>query len=113
MFRRILAAAVLVALAVVLLVAGWPQLFGLERQAGIAQVVSLRGLAVLLAAALVILFTLMSLLSTRSRRFWGSIAVLLLAFSAVTVAVLATRGFGDPAMQTKAPADLTVLSWNT
>lgn len=113
MFRRILAAAVLVLSAVVLVIAAWPQLFGLERQAGIAQVVSLRGLAVLVAAALVILFLLLSLLSASARRFWGGIAVLLLAFSALTVAVLATRGFGDPAMQTKADGDLTVLSWNT
>ncbi|MDQ2688715.1 MAG: endonuclease/exonuclease/phosphatase family protein, partial [Chloroflexota bacterium] len=39
--------------------------------------------------------------------------LVLLVFSAVTVAVLATRGFGDPAMQAKAPADVVVLSWNT
>jgi len=113
MFRRILSAAVIVALAAVLVVVGWPQLLGLERQPGIAQLVSLRGLAVLVAAALVILFTLMSLLAPRSRRFTGGIAVVLLAFCAVTVAVLATRGLGSPAMQTKAPGDIVVLSWNT
>jgi endonuclease/exonuclease/phosphatase (EEP) superfamily protein YafD len=113
MFRRILAAALLVLLAALLLVAGWPQLFGLERAPLIAQVVSLRGTAVLVAAALVILFTLFSLLSSGSRRLAGGVAVLLLAFCAVTVAVLATRGFGDPAMQTTAPADVVVLSWNT
>lgn len=113
MFRRILAAAALLALAVVLLIAGWPQLLGWERLPVIAQLVSLRGLAVLVAAALVILFMLFSLISPRTRRFTGSVALLLLVFSAVTVAVLATRGFGDTAMQTKAPGDLTVLSWNT
>jgi endonuclease/exonuclease/phosphatase (EEP) superfamily protein YafD len=112
MFRRILAAAVLLLLAAALVVAGWPQLFGLERQAVIAQVVSLRGLGVLVAAGLVILFTLFSLLSP-GRRLAGSAALVLLAFSAVTVAVLATRGFGNPAMQTTAPADVVVLSWNT
>ncbi|MEO8261990.1 MAG: endonuclease/exonuclease/phosphatase family protein [Pseudolysinimonas sp.] len=113
MFRRILAAAIIVALVGVLLLAGWPQLFGLERQTGIAQLVSLRGLAVLVAAGLVILFTLFSLMSSVARRFAGSIALVLLVFCAVTVAVLATRGFGNPSFQTKAPADLTVLSWNT
>jgi endonuclease/exonuclease/phosphatase (EEP) superfamily protein YafD len=113
MFRRILAAAVLLALAVVLLLAGWPQLVGLERQPVVAQLVSLRGLAVLVAAGLVILFTLFSLVYPRSRRFTGSIALLLLVFSAVTVAVLATRGLGDPGFQTKAPGDVVVLSWNT
>lgn len=113
MFRRILEAAALVALAAVLVVAGWPQLLGLERQPIIAQTVSLRGLAVLVTACLVILFTLFSLLGAASRRFNGAVALVLLAFSAVTVAVLATRGFGDPAMQTTAPADVVVLSWNT
>ena len=113
MFRRILAALVLVALAAVLLVAGWPQLFGLERQPLVAQVVSLRGLSVLVAAALVILLTLISLVSPGRRRLAGSAALVLLIFSAVTVAVLATRGFGDPAMQTTAPGDVVVLSWNT
>jgi endonuclease/exonuclease/phosphatase (EEP) superfamily protein YafD len=113
MFRRILAAALLVVLVGVLLLAGWPQLFGLERQAGVAQLVSLRGLAVLVAAALVILFTLFSLMSSSARRFSGSVALVLLVFCAVTAAVLATRGLGNPSFETKAPADLTVLSWNT
>jgi len=113
MFRRILAAVVLLALAAVLVVVFWPQLFGLERQPVVAQIVSMRGLAVLLASALVILFTLFSLLSARARRFASGVALLLLAFSVLTVAVLATRGFGDPAMQTTAPGDVIVLSWNT
>jgi endonuclease/exonuclease/phosphatase (EEP) superfamily protein YafD len=113
MFRRILAAAVLVALAAGLVLAGWPQLLGLERQPGVAQMVSLRGLAVLVGAALVILFTLFSLMWPATRRFTGAVALLFLAFSAVTVAVLATRGFGDPAMQTKSAGDVTVLGWNT
>jgi endonuclease/exonuclease/phosphatase (EEP) superfamily protein YafD len=113
MFRRILAAAVLVVIAAVLLLAAWPQLIGLQLQAGVAQVVSLRGLTVLIAAALVILFTLISLISPRTRRFTGTLGVLLLAFSVLTVLVLSTRGFGNPSMQKKADADITVLSWNT
>lgn len=113
MFRRILAATILVALAAVLLLAGWPQLLGWERLPVIAQLVSLRGLAVLVGAGVVILFTLIALLAPRLRRFAGSVALLVLVFCAVTVAVLATRGFGDPAFQTAAPGDVTVLSWNT
>jgi len=58
-------------------------------------------------------FTLFSLVSPRTRRMTGSIALLLVAFCAVTVAVLATRGLGDPAFQTKASGDVVVLSWNT
>jgi hypothetical protein len=113
MFRRILPAAILLAHAVVLLLAGWPQLLGWERLPVIAQLVSLRGLAVLVGAGIVILFTLIALLTPALRRFAGSVALLVLVFCAVTVAVLATRGFGDPAFQTRAPGDVTVLSWNT
>lgn len=113
MFRRILAAAILLVLAGVLLVALWPQLFGLERQLVVAQVVSLRGLSVLVAAGLVILFTLLSLVAPHTRRSTGGIALALVVFCAVTAAVLATRGFGAPGMQTAAPNDVTVLSWNT
>jgi len=113
MFRRILAAAVLLLLAVVLVIAGWPQLLGWERHTVVAQLVSLRGLAVLVGAGLVILFTLISLLTPHVRRLAGSAALLVLVFCAVTVAVLSTRGFGNPAMQTTAPGDVVVLSWNT
>lgn len=113
MFRRILSAAILLALAVVLLIASWPQLLGWERLPVVAQLVSLRGLAVLVGAGVVILFTLISLLTPSLRRFAGSVALLVLVFCAVTVAVLSTRGFGDPALQTAAPGDVTVLSWNT
>jgi endonuclease/exonuclease/phosphatase (EEP) superfamily protein YafD len=113
MFRRILPAAILLALAILLLLAGWPQLLGWERLPVIAQLVSLRGLAVLVGGGIVILFTLIALLSPALRRFAGSVALLVLVFCAVTVAVLATRGLGDPAFQTKAPGDVTVLSWNT
>lgn len=113
MFRRILAAAALVALALALLLAGWPQLLGLERQTVIAQLVSLRGVAVLVAAGLIILFGAISLTQDRSRRFTGSVVVLLLAFSAVTAAVLATRGFGGQGVPDAQPGDITVLSWNT
>lgn len=113
MFRRILSAAVLLALAVVLVVALWPQLLGLEQTPVIAQLVSLRAAAVALAAALVVVFTLVALASGSLRRFAASAALLLLVFCAVSVAVLATRGFGGGGFQTTAPGDVVVLSWNT
>ena len=40
MFRRILTAAITLALAAFLLVIGWPQLFGLQRAPGVAHAVS-------------------------------------------------------------------------
>jgi len=113
MVRRFVGAAIVVIVAAALLIAVWPQLFGLERQAGIAQLVSLRGLAALIAGVGVIALLLIALLSRRARRLAASVALLLLAFAGVTAAVLATRGATPAGFQTKAGADLTVLSWNT
>jgi endonuclease/exonuclease/phosphatase (EEP) superfamily protein YafD len=113
MARRIFASAILVIVAAALLIAAWPQLFGLERQLGIAQLVSLRGLAALIAGVGVVALLLIALLSRRARRLAASVALLLLLFAGVTAAVLATRGATPSGFQTKADADLTVLSWNT
>ncbi|MGV8913209.1 MAG: endonuclease/exonuclease/phosphatase family protein [Rhodoglobus sp.] len=113
MFQRILAATFIVAIAAALIVAAWPQLFSLEQTVGIAQVVSLRGLAAGVAFVAVLGLTLLSLLSARLHRFTASLAVIALAFSALNLVVLATRGFGSPGFETKAEGDVTVLSWNT
>ena len=113
MFQRILAATFIVAIAAALIVAAWPQLFSLEQTAGVAQVVSLRGLAAAVAFVAVLGLTLISLLSARMHRFTASLAVVALAFSALSLVVLATRGFGSPGFETKAEGDVTVLSWNT
>ena len=113
MFRRILTAAITVAFAALLLVLCWPQLLGLERAPVVAQVVSFRGVAFVVAIALIVLFTLVALISASLRRFVASLALLLLVFAAVTLGVLTMRGLGNPSMPTKAPDELTVLSWNT
>ena len=113
MFQRILAATFIVAIAAALIVVAWPQLFSLEQTAGVAQVVSLRGLAAAVAFVAVLGLTLISLLSTRMHRFTASLAVVALAFSALSLVVLATRGFGSPEFETKAESNVTVLSWNT
>jgi len=113
MFARILGGVVVLAVAVALLVAGWPQLFGLQRASGVAQVVALRGSAAAAALALVLLFTLLALLSRGARRFMASLAIVLLAFVGLTAAVLGSRGIGDPAMPTPADGDIRVLAWNT
>ena len=113
MFRRILAAATTLALAAFLLVIGWPQLFGLQRAPGVAHAVSFRGVAFVVALALIVLFTLIALVSARVRRFIAGLALLLIVFSAVTLGVLVMRGLGNPSMPTKAPEEITVLNWNT
>ncbi|CAN5284887.1 hypothetical protein BH11ACT4_BH11ACT4_20700 [soil metagenome] len=113
MFRRFLAAAVLVVAAAILLVAAWPQLFGLAQAPVIAQVVSLRGSAVAAALIGVLCVTLVALIVLPARRFAAALAVMLLAFCAITGAVLSTRGFGSPGFESAAADDVTVLSWNT
>jgi endonuclease/exonuclease/phosphatase (EEP) superfamily protein YafD len=113
MTRRILAAVIVLIAAVILLIAAWPQLFGLERQFVVAQIVSLRGLAASVAGIGVVLFLVIALTSRRMRRFAGALAILLLVFAGISVAVLAVRGTTPAAFPTKAAADLTVLSWNT
>lgn len=115
MIRRVAAAVVLVAIAATLLVAVWPELFGLQSTPIIAQVVSLRGLDIAIALGFVVLFGIVAILWRASRRFLGSVVGLLMVFVLASVAILASRGF-DATTATKQPATpdrVTVLSWNT
>src|SRR5690554_4487928 len=105
MIRRVLAAAVLVVAALALLVVAWPQLFGLQHTALVAQVVSLRGLAIACSLLCIVALLLVALLSKAFRRFCASLGLVLLVFVALSAAVLATRGFGDTAFQKKSAAD--------
>jgi len=113
MIQRFLAAIFILATAAALIVAAWPQLFSLEQTVGVAQVVSLRGLSAAAAFVAVLALTLIALLSARMHRFAASLAVIGLAFSALSIVVLSTRGLGSPGFETKADGDITVLSWNT
>lgn len=110
---RAIGAIVVVAMAAVCLIVAWPQVFGLERAPIIAQAVSLRGLASAIALVLVVVFTLIALLSAQARRFAASLAVVLLAFVAINVAVLSIRGFGNAGFESATDDDVTVLAWNT
>lgn len=113
MFSRFLAAVVIVAVGAALVVALWPQVFGLANAPLVAQVVSLRGLAAAAALVLVVALTLAALISAGARRFATSLAIALLVFVLVTAAVLSTRGFGNPGFESATDSDVTVLSWNT
>ena len=113
MFRRFLAAAALVVAAAALLVLAWPQLFDLQRTTLVAQLVSLRGLATTVAVVGVVVLTLFAMISRPFRRFGSALALLALVFALINVAVLATRGVGNPSFPTKSASDVTVLSWNT
>ena len=113
MLRRILAAAFLVLLGLVLLLVAWPQLANLGRADGFVQAVSLRGLAVAGAAVAIVALGLIAMAVAPIRRFAASGAVLLLVFCLVNLAVLSTRGFGDMAFETPGESTVTVLTWNT
>jgi endonuclease/exonuclease/phosphatase (EEP) superfamily protein YafD len=113
MIRRVLAAAVIVLLGVGLLLAAWPQLVGIQREAGVVQATTMRGMLAAVALLSVALFTLIAVVWVEVRRFAGAVALLLLLFAGIQFAVLSTRGAGDLAFETKAPGDLTVLAWNT
>jgi endonuclease/exonuclease/phosphatase (EEP) superfamily protein YafD len=110
---RAIGAIVVVVVAAVCLVVAWPQVFGLERAPIIAQAVSLRGLASVIALVLVVVLTLVALLAPAARRFMASLAVVLLAFVAINVAVLSIRGFGNSGFESATDDDVTVLAWNT
>jgi endonuclease/exonuclease/phosphatase (EEP) superfamily protein YafD len=113
MLRRFLAAAFIVILGLTLLVTAWPQLFGLHRAPGVAQLVSLRGLEIVIASAVVLGLGFIAVLAPALRRLTASLAVLLLVFTALSAAVLATRGFGNLAFETASERSVTVLAWNT
>jgi len=113
MLARIVPAVILVLAGALLLVVAWPQLFFAEQLPAVAQLVSLRAIGVAVAVALVVIATLVALVSRRVRRFSASVALLLVLFSGVNVAVLGSRGFGDIAFESASDTDVTVLSWNT
>jgi endonuclease/exonuclease/phosphatase (EEP) superfamily protein YafD len=113
MFRRVLSAAVIIALAVVLLLAAWPQLVGIQREAGVVQATTMRGMLAAVALLGVALFALIAVVWVNVRQFAGVVALLLLLFAGIQFAVLTTRGAGELEFAAKQPGDLTVLAWNT
>jgi endonuclease/exonuclease/phosphatase (EEP) superfamily protein YafD len=101
------------AVAVLLLVIAWPQLFALQRAPGIAQLTSLRGAMMVAAAVLIIVLVAVALLWRFARRLSATLALLLVGFTLVSGAVVTSRGLGNPAFETRGRNDVTVLAWNT
>lgn len=111
---KVISAAALIAIAAILLVAAWPTLFGLTLAPYVAQLVALRSLVAVAALASAGVLLIVALASRRARRFTGALAVMLIAFAGVNVAVQATRGFGGPPVpETAADGEWTVIAWNT
>jgi endonuclease/exonuclease/phosphatase (EEP) superfamily protein YafD len=113
MTGKIIAVVLVVAAAAVLLVAAWPELFGLADAPIIAQVVSLRGVDIVIALTLAVVFAILALIWRGGRRFVGALIVLLLTFGVASFGILAVRGFGGSKPGTTDASDVTVLSWNT
>lgn len=113
MIRRVLAALVLLVVAAILLVAVWPQLFGLQAAPVIAQVVALRGIDIAIALGAAILVGIVAAAWKRSRRFLGSIVALLLVFCLASFVILGSRGFESTTTSKSTASNVTVLSWNT
>lgn len=113
MIRRFLAAVFIVGVAAALLVIAWPNLFGLAGAPVVAQLVSVRALSAALAVIAALTLTLVAMLWPAARRFLATLALIAIVFAAINVAVLSTRGFGNESFPTRAPAELSVLSWNT
>lgn len=123
LFRGILALATLA----VLTVLAWPQFFDLQSTRVIAHAVSLRGLAVVVAVALLAVLAIPLLLVRSLRGITAVLMVFLLLFGAVNTGILLHRGIGGTATDAAAAAgsaagaaasadtaaSITVLSWNT
>jgi endonuclease/exonuclease/phosphatase (EEP) superfamily protein YafD len=128
MFSVLLRTLLISATLAVLAVLAWPQVFGLQNSWLVAQAVSLRALAVVVAVALLLVLGVLALLVRPFRGTTALLMALLLLFGAVNTGVLVHRGLGggtadasgaagsgaDGAAASAAPADtITVLSWNT
>ncbi|MFC4223377.1 endonuclease/exonuclease/phosphatase family protein [Lysinibacter cavernae] len=110
---RLIAAIILLVLLAAGVLSVWPQVANFELLFPFAQAVSLRGLGVAAAVALVILSVLLSLLIKPIRGFLSALIVILMLFTIANTAIIVTRGAGNTAFAEPAPTDITVGSWNT
>ncbi len=117
MISRLLAAVVVIVAALAATVLAWPQLFGLQNTVGVAQIVSLRGLAI--AATGVLIVMLLLLAAVRALRpLMISLVLVGVLFALANTGVLALRGInnGSEAVEREAASaegSITVLAWNT
>lgn len=114
MLSRALSFLTVIATALALLILTWPQVFGLQNAWVVAHGVSLRGIAVLVSVALVVVLLVLARV-TGSRRVLGALAVLLALFGVANAGILAARGFGtgDADAGGGRADSVTVVSWNT
>lgn len=109
---RLLGILLTVAAAIAAAIVTWPQFFRLERSYPFAQIVSLRGVVVLVFGAVLVL-ALIACLSRRTRAFAGSIAVIALVAGGVNAGILVSRGVGPGALPAQTETSIRVMTWNT
>lgn len=113
MVVKVISAATLVIIGIILLVVAWPSLFGLTLSPYIAQMVALRSAAAAAALIAALVVVILALIVAPARRFFAAIALMLMVFAGLNVAVQSVRGFGNETFPLRAPAELSVLAWNT
>ena len=91
---KFLGAVVTIAVAVLLLIITWPQLFDFQTTWILAQVTSMRSLVTALAVVAVLAFLLLALVKPM-RAFAATMAVLLVVFVVANGILLGSRGFGN------------------
>lgn len=114
MVLKVISALALVAIGALLLIVAWPSLFGLTLAPYVAQLVALRSLVAVIALVAAAVTLIVAVASRRARRFAGALAVMLVAFAGLNVAVQSVRGLGGtPVPEVAAEGEWTVVAWNT
>ncbi|MFT3799514.1 endonuclease/exonuclease/phosphatase family protein [Microbacterium sp.] len=109
---RLIGILVTVLAAIAAAIVMWPQFFRLERTWPLAQIVSLRGVVVVVFAAVLLLALLLCLVRAL-RGFAASIAIIALIAGGVNVAILVARGTGPGTLPAQTESSIRVMTWNT
>lgn len=109
---RLLGLLLTVLAAIAAAVVTWPQFFRLERTFPFAQMVSLRGVLVVVFAAVLVLALLLCL-ARPLRAFAASIAVVAVIAAVANGGILLARGTGGDGLPAKGETAIRVMTWNT
>lgn len=109
---RLLGLLLTVVAAIVAAIVTWPQFFRLERTFPFAQIVSLRGVLVVVFAAVFVLALLLAI-ARPMRAFAASIAVIAVIAAVANGGILLARGAGGDGLPPKDDASVRVMTWNT
>lgn len=109
---RLFGILITVAAAIAAAVVTWPQFFRLEQTFPFAQIVSLRGVVVIVFGVVFVLGLLLAL-ARPLRAFAGTIAIIALVASLVNGGILLSRGLGSGTLPEPTDTSIRVMTWNT